>query len=103
MNKRLRRKQLRETLIKEMDKDTLNEGILEKLLMAFLSPMIKREVKKIKNDPDIKAAEEAVQIAIDQWKISLDNRIKMEKERSKEIEKSLEDAKLPPRYKSKHF
>ena len=103
MNKQEKRKKLREILIKEMDKGTLNEGILEKLLMAFLSPMIKREIKKIKNDPEIKAAEEGVKTAIDQWKLSLDNAIKTEKQRLKDSEQALEDSKLPLKYKSKHF
>lgn len=80
MNKREKRKQLREVLIKEMNKGTLKEGILEKLLMAFLSPMIKREVKKIKNDPDIIAAQQSVKYALDNYMDSLDRTIKRNKE-----------------------
>lgn len=95
MNKRELRKLIREQLLKESNKAVLTEGILEKLLMALLSPMIKREAKKIKNNPEIKAAEEAVQIAIDQWKMALDQTIKTNKEHQKLLKKNLEDSKKP--------
>jgi len=93
MNKQEIRKLIREELLKESNKSKLNEGLLEKLLMAFLSPMIKREVKKIKNDPEIKAAEESVKLAIDQWKMSLNNKVavnKKELQRLKDQEKEIE-------------
>lgn len=83
MNKQLRKKQLRETLIKEMDKGTLNESVLEKILMALLSPLIRKEVKKIKNDPDIIAAQESVKYALDQYVAS----VKKTTEKIKEMEK----------------
>ena len=93
MNKQEIRKMIREELLHETsNKSKLNEGLLEKLLMAFLSPMIKREVKKIKNDPEIKAAEESVKIAIDQRKIALDNKVavtKAELQRLKDQEKEI--------------
>jgi hypothetical protein len=41
--------------------------MLEKLLMWILTPMINREVNKIKNDPEIKAAEQSVKYAVDQY------------------------------------
>ncbi len=85
MNKQEIRKLIREELLKESNKSKLNEGLLEKLLMAFLSPMIRREVKKIKNDPEIKAAEESVKLAIDQWKMSLENSIAIEKEEAQRL------------------
>jgi hypothetical protein len=94
MNKQEIRKMIREELLRETSKKSkLNEGLLEKLLMAFLSPMIKREVKKIKNDPEIKAAEESVKLAIDQWKMSLNNKVavnKKELQRLKDQEKEIE-------------
>lgn len=101
MNKRELRKLIREQLLKESNKAVITEGILEKLLMALLSPMIKREAKKIKNDPEIKAAEEAVQIAIDQWKMALDHRIEMEKENLKAVTELRKKSEIP--YKSKNF
>ena len=41
--------------------------MIEKLLMWILTPLINREVRKIKNDPEIKAAEEKVSKAVDQY------------------------------------
>lgn len=93
MNKQEKRKQLREALYKKMEKGTLNEGLLQKLLMAFLSPMIKREVNKIKNDPEIIEAERAVDYAIDQWKISLKRKIEAEKQAYAEERKIYQDYK----------
>lgn len=83
MNKRLRKKQLRETLIKEVNKGTLNESVLEKILMALLSPLIRKEVKKIKNDPDIIAAQQSVKYALDQYVASVERTT----EKIKEMEK----------------
>ena len=91
MNKQEKRKQLREALYKKMEKGTLNEGLLQKLLMAFLSPMIRREVNKIKNDPEIIEAERAVDYAIDQWKISLKRSIELEKEALENERKAREE------------
>ena len=85
------KKLIREEVRKEIEKATLNEGLLQKLLMAFLSPMIKREVNKIKNDPDIIEAERAVEYAIDQWKISLKRSIELEKEALENARKAREE------------
>jgi hypothetical protein len=41
--------------------------MIEKLLMWILTPLINREVRKIKNDPEIKAAEAKVSEAVDQY------------------------------------
>jgi hypothetical protein len=84
-NKETLRKLIREEVRKELIKQvsngsSINEGLLEKLLMALLSPKIKREVKKIKNDPEIKAAEENVKIAVEQWEMALDASIKASKD-----------------------
>ena len=87
------RKLIREEVRKEIEKATLNEGLLQKLLMAFLSPMIKREVNKIKNDPDIIEAERAVEYAIDQWKISLKRSIESDKQAAAEARKIYQDYK----------
>ena len=87
------RKLIREEVRKEIEKATLNEGLLQKLLMAFLSPMIKREVNKIKNDPDIIEAERAVEYAIDQWKISLKRSIESDKQAAAEERKIYQDYK----------
>ena len=85
------KKLIREEVRKEIEKATLNEGLLQKLLMAFLSPMIKREVNKIKHDPDIIEAERAVEYAIDQWKISLKRSIELEKEALENARKAREE------------
>ena len=85
------KKLIREEVRKEIEKATLNEGLLQKLLMAFLSPMIKREVNKIKNDPEIIEAERAVDYAIDQWKISLKRKIESDKQAYAEERKAREE------------
>lgn len=41
--------------------------MIEKLLMWILTPLINREVRKIKNDPEIKAAKAKVSEAVDQY------------------------------------
>ena len=91
MNKREKRKQLREALYKKMKSGTLNEGLLQKILMAFLSPMIKREVNKIKNDPEIIEAEKAVEYAIDQWKLQLKRSIESNEQAYAEARKAYQE------------
>jgi hypothetical protein len=85
---------IREELQREsFNKSKLNEGLLEKLLMTFLSPMIKREVKKIKNDPEIIEAEKAVEYAIDQWKLQLKQSIESNRQAYAEARKAREEYK----------
>jgi len=89
--KKLIREEVRKELIKESDKSKLNEGLLEKLLMAFLSPMIKREVKKIKNDPDIIAAQQSVQYAVDNYVAQLKRSTEYQKSQKNREEKEYEE------------
>ena len=91
MNKKELRKIIREELLKEANKSNLNEGLLEKLLMVFLSPLIRREVKKIKNDPEIKAAEQSVQYAIDQYNNAVKREIEFHKAERKRRQKEHEN------------
>lgn len=51
----MKRSELNRIIKEEIDRElSLNEGILDSLIMMFLSPKIKRDVKIIKNSPDWK-------------------------------------------------
>ena len=65
--------------------------MFEKLFMLILTPMINREVRKIKNDPEIIEAEKAVDNAISEWKISLKRKIESDKQAYAEERKAREE------------
>ena len=67
--------------------------MFEKLFMLILTPMINREVRKIKNDPEIIEAEKAVDNAIAEWKISLKRSIESDKQAYAEERKIYQDYK----------
>ena len=67
--------------------------MFEKLFMLILTPMINREVRKIKNDPEIIEAEKAVDNAIAEWKISLKRSIESDKQAYAEARKIYQDYK----------
>jgi len=51
----MKQSELKKIIKEEIDRElSLNEGILDSLIMMFLSPKIKRDVKIIKNSPDWK-------------------------------------------------
>lgn len=65
--------------------------MLEKLLMWILTPMINREVNKIKNDPEIKAAQAAVEYAIDQYNISAKRAIEIRNQEAERRQKERDE------------
>lgn len=51
----MKQSDLKRIIKEEIDRElTLNEGILDSLIMMFLSPKIKREANKLKDSPDWK-------------------------------------------------
>lgn len=50
----MKRSELNKIIKEEIERELVMEGIIDSLLMMFLSPKIKRDVKKLKNSPDWK-------------------------------------------------